>query len=294
MFESTADYLGWRTRMRNQYKEANLSNASQSASSSTAPEKRPTKEVTGGFADAIDNAKPLEAFERKLMSMGTGEFADLFDENDNVIKSVDAKGEAMFTHRRLARQGLTPNMFESTADYLGWRTRMRNQYKEANLSNASQPASYSTAPEERPTKEVTGGFADAIDNAKLLRAFERKFRSMDTGKFDELFSADDTVIESVDAKGEAMSIHSRLMGEGLTPNMFESRKDYVGWRTRMMNPSKETNLSNASQTASSPTAPEKGPKEVTGQVFFTKKESRNDPDKTESDSGNKPGAPTPG
>ena len=237
------------------------------------------------------DAELLKTLEETFMGKSKKDFDYLFDENDAAVRSVDANGGLMLIYRRLSNAGLGHGMFESQNDYLVWHSSMRNQYKEANLSNASQPASYSTAPEERPEEEVTGRSADAVDNAKLLRAFERKFRSMDTGKFDELFSADDTVIESVDAKGEAMSIHSRLMGEGLTPNMFESRKDYSDWRTRMMNQSKETNLSNASQPASSSTAPEKIPQEVTSQGFFTKKESRNDPDKTESDSGNKP---TPG
>jgi len=131
--------------------------------------------------------------------------------------------------------------------------------------------------------------------ADRLAVFEKEFMLMEKDAFDYFFNfPTDSNTTSRDANGQPLDLHTRLKRRGLTHDMFESEQDYTGWRARMRENYRGVELKNASQSASSSTAPEKArQEEVTGPSLFTQKEIKSHSSEKNSDSDSEPDSPAP-
>ncbi|HAU2125144.1 TPA: hypothetical protein RGI28_001959 [Legionella pneumophila] len=116
---------------------------------------------------SADKAAKLKKIETELMGMQQEQFDYYFFVADSNSSGMGANGEPLDIHRRLARLGLTHDLFESQEDYYDWRNQMQTNYQESPPINTTGLTSSSTAaPNERVMRTGQGIFKDEKGGGK--------------------------------------------------------------------------------------------------------------------------------
>jgi hypothetical protein len=76
-------------------------------------------------------AQQLKRLEKKLMEMTETNFNYHFYPVDTNTSGIDANGQQLAIHRRLARLGINHDLFVSQQDYYNWYSKMQKDYRDS-------------------------------------------------------------------------------------------------------------------------------------------------------------------